>query len=397
MIGTTRRVIVVLGLALWLPSAAAAQQARQEPPETVDVQAYGLVATSFFWNASPLVNADAPVGALPGEEASLGASARQSRLGLRGGSPAAARALDADELSAVAEIDFLGGYYADNDVTFSMPHPRLRLMYGRVDWGALSVVAGQDWMVFAPLNPTSLVHVAVAGFQGTGNPWSRLPQLRAELRVADATLAVAVLAPVSTGPTDPAATGMSIARNPGPADRSETPSVQGRFGWTFHLSDRELVVGVSGHVGREEVSFGDPVRRATPVSWGAALDADLPLLPWLSVRGELFVGQDLDGFFSSSDVVDGKAVPVVGGWGQLSASAGPLDVHAGGGAEDPRPPPGTSFPDGAVERNAAVYGVVAGRAGELTAGLEVSYLWTRRAGVGTARGTQVALGVLLPF
>lgn len=393
---------------LWTAAPAAAQQdaARQATdaegkpeagPDWIDAEIHGLVATSFFWNSRPLANADAPVAALGGGASSLGATSRQSRIGARVGVPAVARALHASALEVVAEVDFLGGYYADDDVTFSMGHPRLRLFHGRAEWHDVAVVAGQDWVPFAPLNPVSLVHVAVAGFQGAGNAWSRLPQLRGELSMGGATLAIAALAPVSSGPVGPSAEGPTVVRTPGAADRSQTPSVQSRLAWAFDVDDRELVVGASGHWGRERARFGDPPQASTADAWGVALDAELPLLSWLAVRGEVLAGANLDGFFVDADLVRGEPVPVVGGWGQVSVTAGPLELHAAGGLEDPRAPQGESLPDGAITKNAAFYGMLAGRADTLRAGLEVSHLWTERWRTGRVSGTQVALGLVLGF
>lgn len=397
-------VALVTLCALGIGARASAQDTDAEPkpepepePQIIEAELYGLLATSFFWNSRPLANADAPIAALGGNGSALGASSRQSRIGLRVGIPAVAGAIAADALQVVAETDFLGGYYANDDVTFSMGHPRLRLFHARAEWQDATVVAGQDWVLFAPLNPFSLVHVAVAGFQGTGNAWSRLPQLRGEVTVDDATLAVAALAPVSSGPVSADAEGPTVARTPGPADRSDTPSVQGRVAWTFHAGDRELVVGTSGHWGRERARFGDPPQSSTAEAWGVALDAELPVLEWLTLRGELLTGANLDGFFVNADLVQGEPVPVVAGWGQVSVTAGPLALHAGGGVEDPRAPDDATLPPGAITKNGAFYGVLAGRADALTAGLEVSHLWTERIGTGRATGTQIALGLLLPF
>jgi len=58
---------------------------------------------------------------------------------------------------------------------------RLRLAFGRLDWKHVAFEAGQDWSVFAPLNPTSLAAYAIPEFSESGNPWIRLPQIRAEL------------------------------------------------------------------------------------------------------------------------------------------------------------------------------------------------------------------------
>jgi len=385
-----------------MPAAQAAPVEDVTPPEeepAVRVEPYGLLAASFFWQSGPLANADAPIAVLPGSGASLGATARQSRLGLRAESGPLASALDAERAQVVAEIDFFGGWYADNDITYAMSHPRLRLFYARLSYAAVDVVAGQDWMVFAPLNPVSVVHVAVAGFQGSGNAWARLPQARVELRAGGLSLRAAVLAPASAGPVDPATEpGLVVGRRPGNADRSETPSLQARAAYALPLGDRSLVLGVSGHYAREEVTFGAMPETSVVPSWGVALDFELPLVPWLAIQGELLTGANLDAFFVNADVLDDEPVSVLGGWAQLSFRMDPLNVHVGGGLEDPSAADGQVLPDGAIDQNGAVYIAVLAHAGPLTAGLELSQLWTRRAGTPETRdATHIALGSLLTF
>jgi hypothetical protein len=377
----------------------AAPEPEPEPP-AVEITPYGLLATSFHWASAPMVNLDAPIAVAPGSGAALGATARQSRLGLRAVSAPLADEVSANAASVVAEIDFFGGWYADNDITYAMSHPRLRLLFARLEWSALTVTAGQDWIVFSPLNPVSIVHVAVAGFQGAGNAWGRLPQAKAEVRTGGLSAEAAVLAPVSGGPIDDTTeAGLVVGRNPGRADRSETPSLEARVAYAIPIDDRKLRAGASVHWAREEVTVGDPAMPATETvaSWGAALDFDLPVLPVLAVRGELLWGANLDGFFVNADVIGGEPVSVLGGWAQLSLTLDPVAIHGGAGVEDARAPDGQTLPDGATDENTAVYVAITGKAGPLTAGVELSHVWTKRVGAETARGTHIALGALVAF
>ena len=50
-------------------------------------------------------------------------------------------------------VDFLGGKTAFSN-GINMDLLRLRIALGRMDWKNFSLVAGQDWSVFARLNPT---------------------------------------------------------------------------------------------------------------------------------------------------------------------------------------------------------------------------------------------------
>jgi len=112
-----------------------------------------------------------------GSEKNFAMTARQSRLNLRyqGGQVAGAT------LSGQFEFDLLGGKAAFPNA-MNMDLLRIRLAFGRLDWESFSLVAGQDWSIFAPLNPTTLAAFAIPGLSASGNPWIRQPQIRAEFR-----------------------------------------------------------------------------------------------------------------------------------------------------------------------------------------------------------------------
>ncbi|MCC7542300.1 MAG: hypothetical protein IT379_39140 [Deltaproteobacteria bacterium] len=358
---------------------------------------YALVATSFYWNTAPLSSADAPTLASGGTQSSFGATTRQSRFGLRMRAPAVARAIAADEVAAVGEVDFFGGYYASNDTTYFMPHVRLRLLLLSATYGPISIVVGQDTMVLAPLNPFSMTHVAVAGFQSAGNAWARIPQVRVDLRVRGLLLQAAVLAPAGAGQVEASASGLVVGRAPGRADRSGSPSLQARAAYALRLTDdRAITAGASVHYGRDEsmVEEGSTAPPATVTSYAAAFDLDAPVLEWLALRAEGYVGQDLDGFFVDADVVGDEPVPVIGGWCQLSVRIPPLAFHFGGGIEDPRAPEGSALPTGAITNARAIYAALGATFGPLTLGVELTSVWTGRAAMGSARGEQVAFALL---
>src|SRR5262249_20172640 len=111
-----------------------------------------------------------------GNDKSYSMTARQSRLGLRYDSD---REIMGAKLTGVVEVDFFGGK-APFGNGIDMDLLRLRLAYGRLDWNKFSFEAGQDWAVFAPLNPTSYAEYAIPSLSASGNPWIRLPQIRFE-------------------------------------------------------------------------------------------------------------------------------------------------------------------------------------------------------------------------
>jgi hypothetical protein len=139
---------------------------------------YGTLLFNAFFNDQATNNIDIPLFASPkasGPTENFGATARQTRVGV---SYSGLKAGGAD-LSAKLEVDFLGGEPAFTN-GINMDLVRLRLAYGRMDWTHFSLEAGQDWTIFAPLNPTSLAEFAIPSLSASGNLWIRTPQLRVE-------------------------------------------------------------------------------------------------------------------------------------------------------------------------------------------------------------------------
>ena len=246
----------------------------------------------------------------------------------------------------MVEGDFFGGYPAvgigDNMGVF-----RLRLANARLDWAKGSLVAGQDWMIFAPVNPQSLSSAGIPLFAAGGNLWSRLPQVRGEWKTKRVLLQGGILAP-QTGDFNSA-----FFYQPGSGALSETPFVQGRAALTlanFAESKKVATIGVSGHWGQARVLT--PVDR-TLDSNGVALDFVLPFGSLLTVQGEAFTGTNLGGFQGGvfqglvmdgavvgpggTPVLDGpRALDTAGGWVQvLVALTKTVTVHGGFGTDDP--------------------------------------------------------------
>ena len=87
------------------------------------------------------------------------------------------------------------------------------------------------------------------------------------------------------------------------ADASESgedsgkPTFQGRAGFTFPspLGYKKTTVGVSGHWGEEEFDSAAATGAHSDVeSWSVNLDVQQPVNEWLTIKGELFSGENLD-------------------------------------------------------------------------------------------------------
>ncbi len=324
------------------PPPAAAPAAAAKPAEPLKITPYGIAYFNLFSNSDAVNNGDVPLFAAASGPGHTGMTARQSRLGLR----VTGAAVGSAKVSAVIEGDFFGGYPAvgigDNMGVF-----RLRLANARIDWAKGSLVAGQDWMIFAPVNPLSLSSAGIPLFAAGGNLWARLPQVRGEWKTKKALFQAGVLAP-QTGDFNSA-----FFYQPGSGALSETPFVQGRAALTlanFAGSKKVATIGGSVHWGQARVLT--PVDR-TLDSNGIALDFVLPLGTKVTVQGEAFAGSNLGGFQGGvfqglvvdgaiagpggTPVLDGpRALDTAGGWVQALFAATPtLTIHAGFGTDDP--------------------------------------------------------------
>lgn len=320
------------------PSATVAAPQASGVVETtakLPVTLYGAMMMSSFANLSglnildvPLFNNKAGVDAL-GNDKSFGMTFRQSRLGLR----IAGRGPGGTKLMAVVEGDFFGGKAALPPGEH-MEVPRLRLAFVRLDGKKNSLVIGQDWTVFAPLNPVSYAAYSIPAYAGGGNPWIRLPQLRYERTGVFAgdtefTWQVAITDPnLGDHPTNAFIT----ARTPGIGERGQMPGFENRLQIRQPLAGRTLAVGVSGRYGRglNSALINNQARQQHVDSWGTSVDYSIPLWRNAALVGEAYAGRALGGYSSAIGMSvlppggpGGGGVFSRGGWTQLQYQAFP--------------------------------------------------------------------------
>jgi len=305
------------------PQVAAAPKPAPEtaPPVTSQsrfpVTVYGTLLTNAFYNTSLTNIQDIPLFAgkqgsnALGDDKNFGMTARQSRFGMRYQGPKVSGA----QISGQFEFDLLGGKAAFGN-GINMDLFRVRLAFGRLDWENFSLVAGQDWSIFAPLNPTSLAEFAIPGFSASGNPWIRMPQFRAELHqsFSDTTQFRLQLAAVDPDMGDYSTATFSSSRTPGIGERGRAPGAEARLALTTKVDDRDFGIGLSSHYARgKNAGMIGPVNVQTGVdSWGVALDYSLPFSKKFNLTGEAFEGRAL-GVFS---VNSGQAILPVGTAGE---------------------------------------------------------------------------------
>src|SRR5262249_24404156 len=152
---------------------------------------------------------------------------------------------------------------------------RIRLAYGRIDWKKNSLEAGQDWDVFAPLNPTTLASYAIHGFFTSGNLWIRAPQIPYEQREGEKSKFIFTTAVRDPNAGDSA--GNPAVRVIGLGERSALPAFETRLGFSAPSHGRESSAGVSGHYSRLLGVAGNPAGTTvrSPIdSYGVAADAN---------------------------------------------------------------------------------------------------------------------------
>lgn len=305
------------------PSQGPTKSAAPEPAPPVTAQSklpltvYGTLLFNAFYNTALTNIEDIPLlagkqGSDPfGNDKNFGMTARQSRIGLRYQGPLIGSA----RLSGQVEVDFLGGKAAFGN-GINMDLIRLRLALGRVDWRHFSLVAGQDWSIFAPLNPTTLAEFAIPGLSGSGNAWIRMPQIRAEFHndLSEKTKILFQLAAVDPNMGDYNTAVFSSGRTPGIGERGRFPGIESRLGLTTRASERDFSFGLSSHYarGKNAGNAGPAVVQTGVDSWGVALDYTLPVTKMLALTGEWYEGRAL-GIFSVST---GQAILPVGTAGQ---------------------------------------------------------------------------------
>ena len=237
-------------------------------------------------------------------------TARQTRLGLR---LQKADVLDA-KLSGDFEFDLFGGKTPLSN-GMNMDIFRLRLAYGRLDWKHIAFEAGQDWVIFAPLNPTSYALYAIPEFSASGNPWARAPQIRGEFSTgpSDGNRLLWQVAALDPNIGDYPTTTFSTSRQPGIGERGRMPALESRLAWTSKIDGQDLTIGLSGHYGRgKNYSLENGLNLYAPVdAWGVALDYTIPFSHFFNLSGEAFVGRAL-GIFSETAGEDVGAVGTPG-------------------------------------------------------------------------------------
>ena len=267
--------------------------------------------------------------------------------------------------SGVLEFDFFGSRPSDalQPQGRVLNQPRLRLAYFQLEKGSWKIVAGQDKMIIAPLDPVSLSHVAIPLGATAGNLWGWLPQARVDVThnltektstlfqfgvlrplFGDPRLVPSVPpSPGIAGELPPAGTAVDGAFS-GFGERSSSPFYQARIAVSHPMASSTATIGAGAHYGRERIGAN-----RTLDSWAFAFDYSIPLHSRVILRGEGFLGSNLVPF--QGGVLQGvaaspatppfttiKRIGSGGGWGELTLRATEDNkniFYLGGGTDDP--------------------------------------------------------------
>ena len=230
------------------------------------------------------------------------------------------------------EVDFYGDGFASHE---NKSEVLLRHAFFKVNKEGLSIIAGQTSDVISPLNPYTLNYTV--GWAG-GNIGYRRPQLGMAYNYVlnhknRLFMAVSIARTSGLVNEDLDLDGQNDGEDAG------LPSIQGRLALaTKRFTEKESVFGLSGHYGEEEMDWETLERELE--SWSINLDFDIPFADQISLKGEAFMGCNLDDYFGGIlqgvNVVAGEGIKTMGGWVQVRYQPDQeWQVHAGFGLDNP--------------------------------------------------------------
>jgi hypothetical protein len=298
-------------------------QTKIESSSKYRVRLNGLALFNLFTNRGAVDNQDVPQIAVPAGKldtaGTFGGSVRQSQIGLQAFGPDVAGA----KTSAEIRFDFAGGFpQAPNGNLTGLA--RLRTGTVRFDWANTSIVAGQDYLFFSPLTPTSYGSLAIPALSYSGNLWGWTPQVRVEhrFRVSDASsvsVQAGILETLSGDRPD-----FVYERTSTWGEKSGGPGFAARVAWSHAAFGQNIVAGLGGYYGRQGWSLGRSVD-----SWAGTADLMVPFGRFVEFTGQFYRGRavgGLGGAIGQSVLWNGQltdpgtevyGLASMGGWAQL--------------------------------------------------------------------------------
>jgi hypothetical protein len=289
----------------------------------------GFLKTDFLWNNARLNSTSAPRFAAQDDhdDDQFTATVQHSRIIAKITGPA----IGEGRIRGHVETD-LFNLFDTTDLNFNNNQLRLRQLYVALDHPTWRLLLGQAWDLFSPLNVATLN--TNGNYWFGGNAGFRRPQIQIRKRfdLADGhsiTPAFSVNSNIGVTVTDDDRV-LNSGRDAG------IPVLEGSLVYGFDGFDAgKILVGASGLWGQEDV---DGVKSNLD-QWGIAGHVVLPLTSWLTLKGEIQHGENLDAFLMGGGIItaNGDLIRATSGWGQITLRpCEKLTANAIYGQDDPR-------------------------------------------------------------
>jgi hypothetical protein len=305
------------------------EQTKVESASKYPIRLTGLILFNTFANRGAVDNIDLPTIAtrkVTGtNDGSVGASFRQTILGIEGSGPRIAGARTSADIS----LDFFAGLAYSNFGT-SSGIVRMRTASINLDWTHDSIQAGMVGPLISPLSPSSYATVAEPGMAWAGNLWTWAPQLKATHRFM---LRDERRVQLEFGLWNPPAAGYSgtsgVFRTPSPGEAAKQPAYETRLSFGTGAGEHNLQIGLGGYYSRQSY----PNSR-TNDSWAVTADWRIPLSSRFEISGEGYRGQSLGSLgggvykdvLYGTDPISGASIMrglnAIGGWTQFKSRFG---------------------------------------------------------------------------
>jgi len=306
------------------------------------VRLTGLALFNLFTNRGTVDNQDLPQIATPpgvlDSAGTFGGTVRQSQIGLDAFGPDVAGA----RTSAEIRFDFAGGFLEGPNGS-NMGLVRLRTGTVRFDWEDTSLVAGQDYLFFSPLTPTSFASLAIPALSYSGNLWGWTPQVRVEHRFHVSEGSFVLLQGGILEGLSGDYPGQTYQRAPTHAELSGQPAYAVRVAWSQPAFGQNIVAGAGGYYGRQSFGFGRNVD-----GWAGTADLTVPLGQFVEFTGQFYRGRAVGGLGGGigqdalwngllvDPLTEVYGLDSIGGWAQLKVKpARKFEINGAVGIDNP--------------------------------------------------------------
>jgi hypothetical protein len=305
-------------------------QTKVESSQRMPIRLTGMALVNTFINSKQNGGVDYPTIAYLGRgNATAGAGLHQTVIGL---DYDGSQTLWGGAINGSLYMDFFGGTSLPNNQLM-----RLRTASLTLDWGARTLMVGQDKPIFSPRNPDSFAQVGVAPLAGAGNLWFWEPQARFEQRFK---LGEQLRLRAQAGVVETSEFLTNVPSSVAPSLERYRPGAESRFEIAFGSeTGRRVEIAPGFHYSASHVA-------------GTSIPSDVVSLDWLvapadrlELIGALYTGENLAnlglGAIRQGFTVVGprNALPIraQGGWSQLTLRAtSRLSFHLFGGIHDGR-------------------------------------------------------------